>query len=152
MAEEPKATAVDVVEIRQDGEEDFRNEPQQQGAGPCTDHVSKSEADTSTLSTQATLTTGTTTSQERGPDSEREAAKLETPRSGPEQTVLEGQRGKVVDTLPPVPEGEVRSEALHLHGVDDMSTEDVLQLFSLYGPRHVEWINDKSCEEPTSVM
>ena len=43
------------------------------------------------------------------------------------------------------PVGEVRLEAVHLHGTDEMSNKDVLGYFRAYGPRNVEWINDSSC-------
>lgn len=35
--------------------------------------------------------------------------------------------------------------ALHVHGVDTLSNDDVLQIFIEYGPDYVEWINDSSC-------
>lgn len=41
---------------------------------------------------------------------------------------------------------DIRSEAIHLHGTNEMSTEDVFDYFSLYGPSCVEWINDSSCK------
>ena len=135
--EDSKAPAVDVVEIRGDVEEDFRSEPQQ---GPSSDHVRKSE-DTVSATTE-------TTSQKPGGELEEDVATLETHREtfGTELTVAEGQPVKMMESLPPVPVGTVRGEAIHLHGVDEMSTEDVLELFSLYGPINVEWIDDKSCE------
>ena len=43
------------------------------------------------------------------------------------------------------PDAEVRLEGVLMHGTDDMSTKDVLGYFKVYGPRNVEWINDKSC-------
>ncbi|RUS13847.1 hypothetical protein BC938DRAFT_477642, partial [Jimgerdemannia flammicorona] len=38
-----------------------------------------------------------------------------------------------------------REDALHLHGTDEMSTDDVLGYFTEFGPLTVEWINDTSC-------
>ena len=42
--------------------------------------------------------------------------------------------------------GEVRPDALFVHGVDDMSTKDVFAYFSDFGPGSIEWIDDTSCE------
>ncbi|KAG0211692.1 hypothetical protein BGX28_007586 [Mortierella sp. GBA30] len=39
----------------------------------------------------------------------------------------------------------IRPEAVHLYGTDEMSTKDVLAYFEAYGPSHVEWIDDSSC-------
>ena len=141
--EEPKAAAVDVVEIRGDVEEDFENEPQ----SPITDHVSKSATSPPCQGDKTLAKTETTTSQ-TSPSSMPDAAELErhSKRSGAESLATKTPGVKIVESLPPVPYGRFRSEALHLYGVDDMSTEDVLELFSLYGPGNVEWINDKSCE------
>ena len=67
-------------------------------------------------------------------------------RFGAERRQVDDEKVKSLASLPAVPEGRIRHEAVHLHGVDEMSTEDVLELFSLYNPTQVEWINDKSCE------
>lgn len=40
----------------------------------------------------------------------------------------------------------VRLEALHMSGVDDMSTQDVFGYFKEYPPAHIEWIDDTSCK------
>ncbi|XP_043077239.1 nuclear cap-binding protein subunit 3 [Puntigrus tetrazona] len=40
---------------------------------------------------------------------------------------------------------KVRLEALHMSGVDDMSTQDVFGYFKEYPPAHIEWIDDTSC-------
>jgi len=40
---------------------------------------------------------------------------------------------------------ESRELALHVFGVDSMSTKDIMQYFGDYGPSWVEWINDSSC-------
>jgi len=60
---------------------------------------------------------------------------------------------------PPVPTEayeEIRSTAILVYGVQDMSTKDVFQYFKLYGPESLEWIDDFSCnvvwEEEKSVM
>lgn len=37
-------------------------------------------------------------------------------------------------------------EAIHVMGVDDMSTQDVFGYFKEYPPAHIEWIDDASCE------
>ncbi|KAK9807015.1 hypothetical protein WJX72_010790 [[Myrmecia] bisecta] len=42
-------------------------------------------------------------------------------------------------------EVERRPEAIHMYGVDLMSTGDCLKYFGDYGPTYVEWINDSSC-------
>ncbi|KAF9430677.1 hypothetical protein BGZ94_005107 [Podila epigama] len=39
----------------------------------------------------------------------------------------------------------IRLDAVHLYGTDEMSTKDVLKYFEEYGPSHVEWIDDSSC-------
>ena len=38
-----------------------------------------------------------------------------------------------------------RPEAIHLYGVDCMSTSECLSYFGDYGPTFVEWIDDSSC-------
>ena len=38
-----------------------------------------------------------------------------------------------------------RSDAVHLYGVDHMTTNDCMGYFHEYGPVFVEWINDSSC-------
>eukprot|EP00887_Chlorella_sp_A99_P005449 scaffold1.g5449.t1 len=38
-----------------------------------------------------------------------------------------------------------RPEAVHVYGVDLLSTKDVLSYFTDYGPTFCEWINDSSC-------
>lgn len=42
----------------------------------------------------------------------------------------------------------LRLEALHIMGVDDMSTQDIFGYFKEYPPAHIEWIDDASCERP----
>ena len=41
---------------------------------------------------------------------------------------------------------DIRSEAVYLYGTNEMSTRDVFEYFSDYGPSYVEWIDDSSCE------
>ena len=53
---------------------------------------------------------------------------------------------RLLESLPPIPVGRIRPEAVHLHGTDEMSTDDVFEFFTLYSPRNIEWINDQSCE------
>jgi hypothetical protein len=38
-----------------------------------------------------------------------------------------------------------RKDALHLHGVDELSTNDIFAYFDTYKPTAVEWIDDSSC-------
>ena len=40
---------------------------------------------------------------------------------------------------------KVRPEVLHLHGTDNMSTEDVFKHLAAYSPAQLEWVNDSSC-------
>ncbi len=40
----------------------------------------------------------------------------------------------------------MRLEALHMSGVDDMSTQDIFGYFKEYPPAHIEWIEDTSCK------
>ncbi|XP_068186894.1 nuclear cap-binding protein subunit 3 [Antennarius striatus] len=40
---------------------------------------------------------------------------------------------------------KLRMEAIHVAGVDDMSTQDVFGYFKEYPPAHIEWIDDTSC-------
>ncbi|XP_074528849.1 nuclear cap-binding protein subunit 3 [Halichoeres trimaculatus] len=39
----------------------------------------------------------------------------------------------------------LRMEAIHMAGVDEMSTQDVFGYFKEYPPAHIEWIDDTSC-------
>ncbi|KAG8184857.1 hypothetical protein JTE90_016202 [Oedothorax gibbosus] len=39
----------------------------------------------------------------------------------------------------------IRLDALHMRGVDEMSTNEIFKYFGKYGPASVEWINDYSC-------
>ena len=38
-----------------------------------------------------------------------------------------------------------RKDALHVHGVDELSTNDIFDYFRGYAPLAVEWIDDSSC-------
>ncbi|KAB0794692.1 hypothetical protein PPYR_11531 [Photinus pyralis] len=42
-------------------------------------------------------------------------------------------------------EKDVRFEAVHMRGTEEMSTEDVFEYFAKYLPSSVEWIDDESC-------
>ncbi|XP_018335780.1 nuclear cap-binding protein subunit 3 [Agrilus planipennis] len=42
-------------------------------------------------------------------------------------------------------EKEIRFEAIHMRGTDDLSTEDIFEYFKKYGPSYIEWISDDSC-------
>ena len=39
----------------------------------------------------------------------------------------------------------VRLYAIHVRGVDEMSTQDVFDYFAQFAPTAVEWIDDSSC-------
>ena len=39
----------------------------------------------------------------------------------------------------------MRLNAVHVHGVNDMSTQDVFDYFAEFAPTAVEWIDDSSC-------
>ena len=41
-------------------------------------------------------------------------------------------------------EVERRRNAVHIYGVDMLSTKDLLMYFADYGPKYVEWLNDSS--------
>ncbi|KAL1428656.1 hypothetical protein MTO96_003006 [Rhipicephalus appendiculatus] len=41
--------------------------------------------------------------------------------------------------------GGTRLNAVHIRGVTDMATEDVMEYFKDYGPTSVDWINDYAC-------
>jgi hypothetical protein len=38
-----------------------------------------------------------------------------------------------------------RKEALHLYGIDELSTNEIFDFFKTYKPFAIEWINDSSC-------
>ncbi|KAK4875252.1 hypothetical protein RN001_011674 [Aquatica leii] len=42
-------------------------------------------------------------------------------------------------------EKDIRFEAIHLRGTEEMSTEDVFEYFGKYVPNCLEWIDDESC-------
>lgn len=62
----------------------------------------------------------------------------------------------VLTALPlPVSFSEIprlRMEAIHVTGVDVMSTQDVFGYFKEYPPAHIEWIDDASCECTTHAI
>ncbi|XP_076041995.1 uncharacterized protein LOC143025884 isoform X2 [Oratosquilla oratoria] len=41
--------------------------------------------------------------------------------------------------------GRFRREALHVRGIDNMSTEDIFKYFDGYSPSNIEWIDDSRC-------
>ena len=45
-----------------------------------------------------------------------------------------------------IPLFERRPDSIHLFGTDDMSTDDILEYFSEFGPHHIEWIDDSHCK------
>lgn len=42
--------------------------------------------------------------------------------------------------------GDTRFDAIHIIGVDDMSTSRVFDYFGEFAPAAIEWIDDTSCE------
>ena len=40
----------------------------------------------------------------------------------------------------------IRLDAIHVRGVDKMSTQDVFRYFQGFAPGSLEWIDDTSCE------
>lgn len=46
--------------------------------------------------------------------------------------------------LPPPGAAARRPEAIHVYGVDVLSTSDILRYFSEWGPTYVEWLDDSS--------
>lgn len=46
-------------------------------------------------------------------------------------------------SFPAVP--RVRLEAVHMTGVEEMSTQDIFGYYKEYPPAHIEWIDDASC-------
>ncbi|XP_064619821.1 nuclear cap-binding protein subunit 3-like [Lineus longissimus] len=49
-----------------------------------------------------------------------------------EESMSKGERG-------------IRPEAIHIRGVENMSTQDVFAYFTEYAPGNIEWIDDSSC-------
>lgn len=45
----------------------------------------------------------------------------------------------------PGPDIQRRLDAIHVYGIDLLSTSDILRYFTDYGPTFVEWLNDSSC-------
>ena len=37
-------------------------------------------------------------------------------------------------------------DAIHLYGVEHMSTKDIFAYFDLFGPDTLEWVDDFSCK------
>ena len=119
---ESKLASADVIEIRGDLEDDIHIDIYPETKSEA--HVTQTREDDAPCATQ--------------PEPCESGSLAIKPQAG--------SAVKVVGCLPEVAEGSVRGEALHLSGVDNMSTEDVLEFFSPYSPSHIEWINDKSCE------
>lgn len=46
--------------------------------------------------------------------------------------------------------GVARLDAIHVFGVDNMSTKDIFLYFDNYGPGSVEWIDDSCCKYHSS--
>jgi len=40
---------------------------------------------------------------------------------------------------------QMRLDAIHIYGVDNMSTKNIFAYFDLFGPDTLEWIDDRSC-------
>lgn len=47
--------------------------------------------------------------------------------------------------------GVARLDAIHVFGVDNMSTKDIFLYFDNYGPGSVEWIDDSCCKYHSSL-
>ena len=47
--------------------------------------------------------------------------------------------------MEPPATADLRPQAVHVHGTNSLSTEDISAIFLDFGPSHVEWINDASC-------
>ena len=45
----------------------------------------------------------------------------------------------------PGPDIQRRLDAIHVYGIDLLSTSDIFRYFTDYGPTFVEWLNDSSC-------
>ena len=41
---------------------------------------------------------------------------------------------------------QMRMDAIHLYGVEHMSTKDIFAYFDLFGPDTLEWVDDFSCK------
>lgn len=41
---------------------------------------------------------------------------------------------------------QMRLNAIHVYGVEHMSTKDIFSFFDLFGPDTLEWVDDFSCE------
>lgn len=65
----------------------------------------------------------------------------------PESFMTEEQSSKIVDIVDTTSttKAEFRKEALHLFGVDELSTQEVFDYFAEFKAFAVEWINDSSC-------
>ncbi|KAG0245422.1 hypothetical protein BGW41_000049 [Actinomortierella wolfii] len=69
---------------------------------------------------------------------------LETESSGMDVDI---DPSVIPDELPEAPPitAAIRKDTIYLWGTDRMSTKDVLKYFEDFGPSHVEWIDDTSC-------
>lgn len=69
-------------------------------------------------------------------------------RPNESKAITDAELQELYDSLNITPGDEkmVRFDALHMRGVEEMSTKDVFGYFSLYAPSSIEWINDYSCK------
>ncbi|KAG0270583.1 hypothetical protein DFQ27_004295 [Actinomortierella ambigua] len=83
-------------------------------------------------------------SEQAAAESTPQAQPLEAESSGMDVDI---NTDVVPDDLPEAPPitAIIRKDTIHLHGTDRMSTKDVLKYFEDFGPSHVEWIDDASC-------
>ena len=84
------------------------------------------------------------------PDPADEAAKkARAARFGGTYTAPDATGQMAIDLVAPRTDAHLatprRPDALHLYGVDTLSSADCMRYFSAYGPTFVEWINDSSC-------
>lgn len=43
-------------------------------------------------------------------------------------------------------DGQIRLNALHMRGTQNMDTQQVFDYFKQYGPAAIEWVNDFCCK------
>ncbi|KDD74159.1 hypothetical protein H632_c1521p0, partial [Helicosporidium sp. ATCC 50920] len=88
--------------------------------------------------------------QAPAPEEENEARRRRAAKFGVEFRPVDasGQRDQdLLESRSEIPPPEVprRPEALHVYGVDVLSTGEILRYFAAYAPTYVEWLNDSSC-------
>ncbi|KAG0224418.1 hypothetical protein BGW42_005099 [Actinomortierella wolfii] len=83
-------------------------------------------------------------SEEASTEASTQPQPLETESSGMDVDI---DPSVIPDELPEAPPitAAIRKDTIYLWGTDRMSTKDVLKYFEDFGPSHVEWIDDTSC-------